>query len=180
MTAFRNIVKISAPIDEKKLSKLKCSDAVAMTGTIYTIRDMSLKKLRTQKKAVLNFKNAAVYFCAPTDSKKPGIPIGAFGPTTTARMESGIPFLLGAGAKTIIGKGPISEGLKRLFSKNNCVYLLATGGCGAYYSKFAKSSKIILFPELGPEAVRVVEVKDFPLVVAVDLKGKNIFHASNN
>jgi len=172
--------KISPPLNEKKLSKLNCQDTAVFTGTVYTIRDMSLKKLRCQKKASLNFKNAVVYFCAPTDSKKPDVPVGAFGPTTTARMENGIPFLLSAGVKAIIGKGPISDELKILLLKNRCVYLLATGGCGAYYSKFANSSKILLFPELGPEAVRAVEVKNFPLVVGIDLKGKDIFHAFDN
>lgn len=167
--------KINVPLKSEEIRRLVCGDFVLLCGPVYTMRDMSQKKLVMAGKRALPLNRAAVYYCAPTDSKTPRRPVGACGPTTTARMEKDLGFLLDAGVKAVIGKGPITEASKKLLKKNGCVYLLAAGGCGAYYSKFVKDAKVIMFGELGPEAVWRLEVKDFPLIVGCDTKGADIF-----
>lgn len=160
----------------KKLQHIRSGERVFISGYVYTLRDMSQKKLiKNSKKTPLELKNATIYYCAPTLSRDNSRPVGACGPTTTARMEESLDELLKLGVKAIIGKGPISEEAQKLLKKYGCVYLLATGGCGAYYSQFVDDAKVVLFPELGPEAIWRLKLNNFPVLVAYDLKGRYLF-----
>jgi fumarate hydratase subunit beta len=160
---------------------LKVGDEILLTGTILTARDAAHKRLcdmlKKGKPLPLNLKDALIYYCGPTPAR-PGRPIGSCGPTTSSRMDSFTPQLIRLGLAGMIGKGDRSEEVVDAIKKNKCVYFLATGGIGALLSTKVKSSKAILFNDLGPEAVHKLEVKDFPLLVGIDSKGKNLYAES--
>ncbi|MCB4792820.1 MAG: Fe-S-containing hydro-lyase [Elusimicrobia bacterium] len=162
----------------EKISELKVGDSILLSGTIYTARDAAHKRLVEiiEKKQVLPFdlKNSVIYYCGPCPAK-PGEIIGSCGPTTSNRMDKYTPLLLSLGLKATIGKGPRSDEVVYAMKKNSAVYLAATGGIGALLSKKVKSSQIIAFEDLGTEAIHKLEVIDFPVIVANDVNGNNIF-----
>jgi fumarate hydratase subunit beta len=121
-----------------------------------------------------DLKGQIIYYCGPTPPPKGKI-IGSCGPTTSSRMDDFTPALLEAGLKGMIGKGSRSPRVIRAIKKHRAVYFLAYAGCGALLSKYIKGKKLVAYPELGPEAIYRLEVKDFPLIVAVDSKGRNIY-----
>lgn len=169
-----NMKKIIAPLTKKQILSLKKGDEVLLTGTIYTARDQSHKRLVKSGKMPLNLRNQIIYYCGPTSTPK-GKSIGSCGPTTSSRMDKFTPKLLKAGLKVMIGKGSRSPETIRAIKKYKAVYFLAPAGCGALLAKKVKKSKIIAYKDLGPEAIRRLEVKDFPLVVGVDSKGGDIY-----
>ncbi len=158
--------KIVTPLIKEQIAGLRAGDEVLLTGTIYTARDQAHKRLTKVSRLPLNLKNQIIYYCGPTSTPK-GKAIGACGPTTSSRMDKFTPKLLRAGLRGMIGKGSRSPEVVKAIRKYKAVYFLAPAGCGALLAKKVKSSKIIAYKDLGPEAIRKLEVKDFPLVVGV-------------
>ena len=156
------------------LKKLKTGDFVSLTSTVYVLRDMAHKKLLEEKVFPLNLKGKIIYYAGPTPKRK-GYTSGALGPTTSSRMDKFLKeFIKKTGIIGIIGKGARSKEAN-ICQKGKVVYFAALGGLGALGGSSVKNSKIILYPELGPEAIYEVEFDNLPLVVAQDLEGKNIY-----
>lgn len=172
------MIRITAPLEKNVIGKLAAGDEVLLSGTIFTARDIAHKKLtdliRKGKHIPINLKNAVIYYAGPA----PALPrrvIGSCGPTTSSRMDSFTPELLRLGLSGMIGKGERSREVKDRIKKYKCVYFLATGGIGALLSTKVKSARPILFRDLGPEAIYKLEVKDFPLIVGIDSKGRDVY-----
>ena len=165
--------KISLPFDSKTLENLHAGDEVEITGVIYTARDAAHKRMCEFGKIPFEIKDAVIYYTGPTPAR-PGKIIGSCGPTTSYRMDPFTPYLLSKGLKGIIGKGKRSEDVRVALKKYKGVYFIAPGGCGALLSSCVKSAKVIAYPELLSEAIYKLEVKDFPVIVGIDMYGKNI------
>jgi len=170
--------RLKTPLTDEDVEKLKAGDIVYLTGTIYTARDAAHKRLvdLIEKGEPLPFdlKGAVIYYVGPTPPK-PGEPIGSAGPTTSYRMDSYAPILIKHGQKGMIGKGKRNEDVKEACKKYKAVYFGAVGGAGALLSQRIKSAEVIAYPELGPEAVRKLEVEDFPVVVVNDCYGNDLY-----
>lgn len=174
-----SIVKIQTPLSEDVRKKLKAGDEVLLSGTILTARDAAHKRLyegiARGKKPPINLEGTCFYYCGPTPPR-PGRAIGSCGPTTSSRMDKFTPQLIKLGLAAMIGKGDRSKEVIDAIKKHKCVYFVATGGIGASLSTKVKSARPILYNDLGPEAVYKLEVKDFPLLVGIDSKGRNIYY----
>lgn len=172
------MISLTTPLTEEVRKKLKAGDEVSLSGTILTARDAAHKRLydliRKGRPLPLNLKDNVIYYCGPTPAR-PGRPIGSCGPTTSSRMDAFAPALMGLGLGGMIGKGDRSDEVIAAIKKYKCVYFIAGGGLGALLSTKVRSSRVVLFNDLGPEAVYKLEVKDFPLVVGIDSKGNNIY-----
>ncbi|MDA3819793.1 MAG: Fe-S-containing hydro-lyase [Candidatus Delongbacteria bacterium] len=172
-------VNLETPLTDEKVKNLQIGDEVFLSGIIYTARDAAHKKLvdliHDNKALPFDVKGSVVYYVGPTPAQ-PGQAIGAAGPTTSYRMDPFVEDMFKAGMKGMIGKGarskPVIEGLK----KYTGVYFGATGGAAALISKCIKKAEVIAFDELGPEAVRKLEVKDMPLIVINDSTGKDLYN----
>ncbi|MDI6758379.1 MAG: Fe-S-containing hydro-lyase [Candidatus Omnitrophota bacterium] len=173
---------ISGLLDKAQLQNLNVGDEVFVNGIIYTARDQAHKRLveviKNRKKLPVNLKDRIIYYCGPTPAPK-GKVIGSCGPTTSSRMDECAPFLLEAGLKGMIGKGIRSQEVISAIKKYEAVYFLTYAGCGALLSKCVKKAKVIAYKDLGPEAIYELEVRNFPLIVAIDLEGKNIYDRLN-
>lgn len=172
------MIKLTLPLDKEQVKKLKAGDSVLITGVIYTARDCAHKRLTEMmargEKLPFDLKDAFIYYAGPCPAK-PGYASGSCGPTTSARMDVYAPALLDAGLGGMIGKGEMCGEVTKALVRNVCVYFSAIGGAGATYGKAIKSSELVAFPELLSEAVRRLEVVDFPAVVATDCTGKSIY-----
>jgi fumarate hydratase subunit beta len=172
------MIKISTPLNQKKINELKIFDEVLLSGTIFTARDQAHKRLveaiKKRKKMPFDLKGAIIYYCGPTKTPKGKI-IGSSGPTTSSRMDEFAPQLLKVGLKAMIGKGSRSKSVISAIKKYKAVYFITYAGCGALLSKKIKSKKLIAYKDLGPEAIYKLEVKDFPLIVAVDSTRRSIY-----
>jgi len=167
--------KMTLPLTDKDIMSLKSGDKVLLTGVLYTARDAAHKRLTVDiKKPPIPLKGQTLYYCGPTPAM-PGRPIGSAGPTTSSRMDTFTGQLLKAGIKAMIGKGQRSKETRELMKKHKVVYFAATGGAGALLAKHIKSAKIAAYPDLGPEAIYELKVVDFPVIVANDVKGHDIF-----
>ncbi len=174
--------KLQTPLNDEDILKLKAGDMVLLSGIIYSARDAAHKKLMeaVDRGDALPFpiEGAAIYYVGPTPAP-PGRPIGSAGPTTSYRMDSYAPRLHGLGLKATIGKGKRSDEVKAAMREHKAVYLGATGGAGALLSQRIEASKVIAYEELGPEAIRAMKVKDFPLVVINDAFGGELYVKPN-
>ena len=173
-----NVINITTPLTEGARKKLKAGDEVSLTGTILSARDAAHKRLsdliKKGKPLPLNLKDAVIYYAGPTPAR-PGSVIGSCGPTTSSRMDPFTPQLMRLGLGAMIGKGGRSGEVIDAIKKHKCVYFLAMGGVGALLSTKVKAAKVILYNDLGPEAIYKLEVKDFPLIVGIDSKGRDIY-----
>jgi fumarate hydratase subunit beta len=171
-------MNLETPLTEKKVKKLKAGDRVYLSGYIYTARDQAHQRLynliKNKKKLPIDLKDAVIYYTGPAPAK-PGQIIGACGPTTSYRMDKFTPTLLKNGLNGMIGKGPRSEKVKKSIKENNAVYFAATGGAAALLSKTIIESKVIAYPELNTEAIRLLKVNKFPLVVINDSYGNDLY-----
>ena len=160
--------RIREPFTKEKLEPLRAGDTVFLTGTIYTARDAAHKRLiemiENQEPLPFEVKDAVIYYVGPTP-EKPGNPIGAAGPTTSYRMDAYAPTLLDLGETAMIGKGQRSQEVKDAAIRNGAVYFAAIGGAGALMAQKVKSAEIVAFEDLGPEAVRRLQVEDFTVVL---------------
>lgn len=158
--------------------KLSVGDRVLLSGTVFTARDAAHKKISELIKdgspLPFELKNAAIYYAGPTPTPH-NLPIGSCGPTTSGRMDPYTPQLLDLGVKCLIGKGRRSPEVCEAIARNSAVYLCAIGGAGALAAKCITSCEVIAFDELGCESVKKLNFVDFPLIVAIDGSGKNIF-----
>lgn len=169
---------LKTPISDETRTSLRVGDEVLISGTIYTARDAAHKNMvetiERNQRLPFEFVGQIIYYVGPTPAK-PGQAIGSCGPTSSYRMDKFSPALMDKGLKVMIGKGERSEDFIQEIMKYKGVYLIAIGGIGALLSKTVISSEVIAYPELGAEAIRKLEVKDFPAIVAIDSDGNSIF-----
>ncbi len=170
------MIKLNTPIEDKDIKLLKVGDKVLITGTIFTARDQAHSRLINEKNMKFEINGSIIYYVGPTP-KRDGFAIGASGPTSSYRMDKLAVPLMEKGLKLMIGKGNRSEEFRMEMIKNNSVYLIATGGAGALLSSKIKNSEVIMYEDLGAEAVYKLEVVDFPCFVAYDIYGNSIFEA---
>lgn len=172
---------ITAPFNKEVAAQLKAGDYVYITGTIYTARDAAHKRmseaLRKQEQLPINMENNVIYYMGPSPARE-GRPIGSAGPTTASRMDKYAPSLLDLGLSGMIGKGKRSQEVKDAIVRNGAVYFAAVGGAGALLSKSILSSEVIAYDDLGTEAIRRLEVKDFPVIVVIDKDGNNLYETA--
>ena len=172
---------IKAPLNDDEVKMLKAGDYVYISGTIYTARDAAHKRmyeaLQNGQEVPMPLKNNIVYYMGPSPARE-GRPIGSAGPTTSSRMDKYAPDLLDLGLKGMIGKGKRSKAVIDAIVRNGAVYFAAVGGAGAILSKCIKKSTVIAYDDLGTEAIRELEVEDFPVVVVIDSDGNNLYETA--
>lgn len=172
---------ISVPLDQKTVSALCVGDYVYLTGTVYTARDAAHKRmyetLERGGKLPVDLENSLIYYMGPSPAR-PGMPIGSAGPTTAGRMDKYTPALLDLGLKGMIGKGKRSQAVKEAVVRNGAVYFAAVGGAGALLSRSILSSEVIAYDDLGTEAVRRLEIKDFPVIIVMDSQGNDLYETA--
>jgi fumarate hydratase subunit beta len=169
------MISLTTPIKESDILSLKAGDKVLLSGIIYTARDQAHMRLIKEESLPFTLQGAVFYYVGPTPARPSQI-IGSSGPTSSYRMDTLAVPLMKKGLKMMIGKGDRSEAFRLAMIEANAVYLIATGGAGALLSSKILSSKVIMYDDLGTEAVRELEVKDFPCFVAYDVYGNQIFH----
>lgn len=168
------MIKLNTPIQDIDIKNLKVGEKVLLSGTIYTARDQAHARLINEKNPKFEINGSVIYYVGPTP-KREGFPIGASGPTSSYRMDKLAVPLMEKGLKIMIGKGDRSEEFRKEMIKNNAVYLITTGGAAALISSKILKSTLIMYEDLGAEAVYKLEVKDFPCFVAYDIYGNDIF-----
>jgi fumarate hydratase subunit beta len=170
--------RLTTPLTDADIEKLTSGDVVTITGTIYTGRDAAHKRLVDAldkgEKLPFDLKGALIYYVGPSPAP-PGRPIGSAGPTTSYRMDTYAPRLHSLGLKGTIGKGKRSDAVKEAMQKYKAAYFGATGGAGALLSQCITAAKVIAYDDLGPEAIRELTVKDFPLLVINDCHGGELY-----
>ena len=171
-------IKLKTPLSDEDVEKLKIGDRVLISGNIYTARDAAhsrlVKALEEGKELPVEIKGQIIYFAGPSPAK-PGNPIGSVGPTTSYRMDAYSPKLIEIGLKGMIGKGPRSQEVIDAMKKHKCVYLAATGGAAALLAKRVKKAEVIAYEDLGAEALRRLEVEEFPVIVINDIYGGDAY-----
>ena len=175
--------RIQAPMSAEDTRKLRAGDYVYITGTIYTARDAAHKRLyealEKGEALPLDMTNNVIYYMGPSPARE-GRPIGSAGPTTASRMDKYTPALLDLGLLGMIGKGKRSAAVKEAIVRNGAVYFAAVGGAGALLSKSIRASEVIAYDDLGTEAIRRLEVENFPVIVVIDSEGTDLYEAVIN
>ena len=170
--------RITTPVSDEVIAKMRAGDKVFITGYVLTGRDAAHKKLidliKEGKALPVDIKGQLIYYVGPTPAR-PGKPIGSAGPTTSYRMDSYAPTLHALGLKGTIGKGARSKEVKEALKKHKAVYLASVGGAGALISKSIVGSEVMAYPELGPEAIIRLKVQDFPAIVINDMYGGDLY-----
>lgn len=171
-------IKVTAPISKETSKSLRAGDSVLISGVIYTARDAAHERM-TRLYAMgeeypIDLKDSVIYYAGPCPAK-PGEVIGSCGPTTAGRMDAYTPELLDNGLGAMIGKGARSKDVIDAIKRNKCVYFGAIGGAGALIARCIKKSEIVAYDDLGTEAIRRLEVEDFPAVVLVDCVGNDLY-----
>ena len=171
-------IPVTAPLTREQARSLKAGDSVLISGTIYTARDAAHKRLcelvAQGKELPMDIKDAIIYFVGPTPAK-PDQAIGSAGPPTSYRMDAYSPTLIAEGQPGMIGKGKRGPEVIAAMKEHGAVYFGAIGGCGALLSKCIKKAEIVAYEDLGAEAIRRLEVEDFPVVVIIDSEGNNLY-----
>ena len=171
-------MELQTPLTKEKIESLKAGDYVYITGTIYTARDAAHKRmseaLAAGEELPIDVRNEIIYYMGPTPAKE-GQVIGSAGPTTASRMDKYAPKLLDLGLSGMIGKGKRSQDVIDSIVLNGAVYFAAVGGAGALLSKCIKSSEVVAYEDLGTEAIRKLEVENFPAIVVIDRMGNNLY-----
>ncbi|MDE5933243.1 MAG: Fe-S-containing hydro-lyase [Lachnospiraceae bacterium] len=172
---------IQAPISAEDAKKLRAGDYVYITGTIYTARDAAHKRMQEAlergESLPLEMAHNVIYYMGPSPARE-GRPIGSAGPTTASRMDKYAPKLLDMGLAGMIGKGKRSDAVKEAIVRSGAVYFAAVGGAGALLSKSILSSEVLAYEDLGTEAIRQLEVKDFPVIVVIDSEGNDLYETA--
>lgn len=172
--------RITLPLTKEKAAVLNSGDTVYLSGAIYAARDAAHKRMEELLQAgeplPFEINDAVIYYVGPTPAP-PGQVIGSAGPTTSYRMDSYTPALLRLGLRGMIGKGRRSPQVVEAMKEAGAVYLGAIGGAGALLARCIKAAEVIAFDDLGPEAIRRLEVEDFPVVVVIDSAGNNLYHS---
>ena len=172
---------IKAPFNEDEVKTLKAGDYVYISGTIYTARDAAHKRmyeaLQNGQEVPMSLKDNVVYYMGPSPARE-GRPIGSAGPTTASRMDKYAPRLLDLGLIGMIAKGKRNEAVKEAIMRNGAVYFAAVGGAGALLSQRIKKAEVVAYDDLGAEAIRRLEVENFPVVVVMDSEGNNLYETA--
>ena len=177
--SFDNMDKhLTVPMDKETAKNLKAGDYVYLTGTIYTARDAAHKRMyeafERGEDIPVDLKGQLVYYMGPTPAREGNI-IGSAGPTTSNRMDKYTPRLLDYGMRGMIGKGKRSEAVIEAMKRNGAVYFAAVGGAGALLSKCITSCEVVAYDDLGTEAIRKLQVENFPVIVAIDSSGNRLY-----
>jgi len=171
-------ISITTPLSKEDARSLKAGDSCLLTGVIYTARDAAHKRLcelaAQGKELPMEIKDAVIYFVGPTPAR-PGEAIGSAGPTTAYRMDAYSPTLIRLGQTGMIGKGKRGPEVVAAMKEEGAVYFGAIGGCGALLSQCIKKAEIVAYEDLGAEAIRRLEVENFPVVVIIDSEGNNLY-----
>lgn len=171
-------LRMSLPLKREEVAKLRAGDRVLLNGKMLTGRDAAHKRLyellQEGKELPVSIRDETIFYVGPTPAP-PGRPIGASGPTTSSRMDKYAPLLMDRGLLGMVGKGLRSREVKDAIVRNGAVYLGATGGSGALLSKCIKTATVIAYEDLGAEAIRLVEVEDFPTIVIIDSTGADLY-----
>ena len=172
-------IDIELPLTAEKIANLRAGDTVKLSGVIYTARDAAHKRLVAALDAgeelPVELRDQTIYFAGPCPAP-PGRPIGSAGPTTSGRMDAYSPRLIReCQLRGMIGKGERNAGVVEAMQECGAIYFAATGGAGALIARSITAAEVIAFPDLGPEAIRKLTVKDFPVIVAIDDKGGNLY-----
>ena len=171
-------MNITAPLSRAEARKLRAGDSCLISGVIYTARDAAHKRLcelvAAGKEMPLDVTDNIIYFVGPTPAK-PGQAIGSAGPTTSYRMDAYSPTLIREGLTGMIGKGKRGPEVVAAMKEHGAVYFGAIGGCGALLGKCIKKAQVIAYDDLGAEAIRRLEVEDFPAIVIIDSEGNNLY-----
>lgn len=169
---------MQAPLDKEEVKALEAGDYVYITGTIYTARDAAhlrmSEALDRGEKLPIDLNNNIIYYMGPTPARE-GRVIGSAGPTTASRMDKYAPRLLDLGLTGMIGKGRRKPEVTDAIVRNAAVFFAAVGGAGALLSKCIKKAEVIAYDDLGTEAIRKLEVENFPVIVVIDSKGRNLY-----
>ncbi|MDO4268419.1 MAG: Fe-S-containing hydro-lyase [Eubacteriales bacterium] len=172
---------IKVPISKEDAKSLKAGDYVYLTGTVYTARDAAHKRMQEAMDAggslPIDLKGNVIYYMGPSPARE-GRPIGSAGPTTASRMDKYTPRLLDLGLGAMIGKGKRSQAVQEAIVRNGSVYFAAVGGAGALLSQRILSSEVVAYDDLGTEAIRRLEVKNFPVIVVIDSQGNNLYETA--
>lgn len=172
---------IKAPISDEDARSLRAGDYVYITGTIYTARDAAHKRmyeaLANKEELPMKMQNNIIYYMGPSPARE-GRPIGSAGPTTASRMDKYAPSLLDLGLKGMIGKGKRSQEVKDAIIRNGAVYFAAVGGAGALLAQRITRSAVIAYDDLVTEAIRELEVENFPVIVVIDSEGNNLYETA--
>ncbi len=172
---------VQAPMSRETAAGLQAGDYVYITGTIYTARDAAHKRmqeiLEQGIELPLAMQGNVIYYMGPSPARE-GRPIGSAGPTTASRMDKYAPKLLDMGLAGMIGKGKRSAAVKEAIVRNGAVYFAAVGGAGALLSRSIKSSEVIAYDDLGTEAIRRLEVENFPVIVVMDSEGNDLYETA--
>jgi len=171
-------IKLKAPADKETLKKLKVGDRVLLSGIIYTARDAAHERMCREfeqtGKFPIDLENQMIYYAGPCPAK-PGEVIGSCGPTTAGRMDAYTPLLLEHGLGAMIGKGARNTQVVEAIKRTGAVYFGATGGAGALIAESIRASEVVAYDDLGTEAIRRLEVVDFPVVVLMDAEGNDLY-----
>jgi len=174
------ITEVTAPLSDADVARLRAGQLVAISGVVYTARDAAHKRLveliRKGEKLPFDLAGQVIYYAGPAPAP-PGKVIGSVGPTTSYRMDAYAPILFARGLKGAIGKGARSQVVIDAMVKYRAVYFVATGGAAALLAGHVKSAEIVAYEDLGPEAIRRLEVEGFPAIVANDCFGGDVFGA---
>lgn len=171
-------IHMELPITAEKADSLHAGDFVFLSGQMYVARDAAHKRLMElidkNEKLPIDLKDCTIYYMGPSPARE-GRPIGSAGPTTASRMDKYAPTLLDLGEKAMVGKGKRTAEVLDAVKRNHAVYFAAIGGAGALLSKCIKKSEIIAYEDLGAEAIRLITVEDFPVIVVADDHGSNLY-----
>lgn len=172
---------IKTPITAETTKDLKAGDYVYITGTVYVARDAAHKRmieaLERGEDLPIDIKDASIYYMGPSPARE-GRPIGSAGPTTASRMDKYAPVLLDLGQKAMIGKGKRTREVTEAIIRNQAVYFAVVGGAGALLSKCITKSEIMCYEDLGAEAIRIIEIENFPAIVVIDSEGNNLYETA--
>lgn len=177
----KKAIQLHTPVTDEAARALRAGDAVSLSGYVYAARDQAHKRLceliEQGKPLPFELQGAAIYYVGPTPAR-PGRVIGAAGPTTSSRMDAFAPALYARGVKATIGKGYRSAEVRKALEQYGAVHFSAMGGAGALLSKHIVASELVAYEDLGAEAIRRLEFRDFPLITAYDVHGDSVYESS--
>ncbi len=174
----RDVTKLTVPLDEEATCNLRAGEVVHLTGSVYTARDAAHQRLMALIEAgddlPIDLEGQVIYYCGPSPTP-PGRPIGSAGPTTSYRMDDFAPELYRLGLRATVGKGNRSAHVRQALRRYRGVYFVAVGGAGALLADRITAADVVAWPELGPEAIRLLHVEQFPVIVGYDCHGGTAF-----
>jgi len=172
------VKRLALPLRRDEVRKLRAGDRVLLSGRMLTGRDAAHQRLYNLlvegKELPVSIQDQTIFYVGPTPAP-PGRVIGAAGPTTSYRMDKYAPLMMDRGLLGMVGKGLRSQEVKEAIVRNGAVYFGATGGSGALLSKCIKAARIVAYEDLGTEAVREIEVEEFPVIVIIDPEGNDLY-----